>query len=62
MSVFDSITEGLKDVLEVAKDLPTEKVAAVGLILLGAGAIIKDLAQGNATEALDKAKSIIDMK
>ena len=62
MSTFDYITEGLKYLLEAAKDLPTEKIAAVGLILLGTGAIIKDLAQGNPSEALEKAKSIIDMQ
>ncbi len=60
MSTLDSIAAGLKDLLESAKDLPTEKVAAVGLILLGTGAILKDLASGNATEAIEKAKGIID--
>ncbi len=62
MATLDSITAGLKALLEAAKDLPTEKVAAVGLILLGTGAIIKDMAQGNPIEALEKAKNIIDMK
>jgi hypothetical protein len=61
MATLDSITEGLKALLEAAKDLPTEKVAVVGLILLGTGAIIKDMAQGDATEALEKAKSVIDL-
>ena len=60
MSTLDSIAAGLKDLLEAAKDLPTEKVATVGLILLGTGAILKDLASGNATEAIEKAKGIID--
>lgn len=59
---FDSVAESLKNILEAAKDLPTEKIAAVGLILLGAGAIIKDLAQGNPTEALEKAKNLIDLQ
>jgi hypothetical protein len=60
MSTLDSITAGLKELLETAKDLPTEKIATVGLILLGAGAILKDLASGNAAEAIEKAKGIID--
>ena len=55
MSTLDSITAGLKELLEAAKDLPTEKVATVGLILLGTGAILKDLASGNAAEAIEKA-------
>jgi len=62
MSTFDSITEGLKALLETAKDLPTEKIAAVGLILLGTGAIVKDLAQGNIDEAIEKAKNFIDVQ
>lgn len=62
MATLDSITAGLKALLEAAKDLPTEKVAAVGLILLGTGAIIKDMAEGSPIEALEKAKNIIDMK
>ena len=61
MSTLDSITAGLKELLEAAKDLPTEKVATVGLILLGTGAILKDLASGNAAEAIEKAKGIIEV-
>lgn len=59
MASLDSITEGLKELLEAAKDLPTEKVAAVGLILLGAGAILKDLAKGSSTEAIESAMKFI---
>lgn len=62
MSVFDSITDGLNTILETAKDLPTEKIAVVGLIILGAGAIVKDLASGNVGDAFDKAKGIIGME
>lgn len=60
MPTLESITSGLKELLETAKDLPTEKVGVVGLILLGAGAILKDLASGNAAEAIEKAQKIID--
>ena len=60
MSSLDSITNGLKEILEAAKDLPTEKIAAVGLMIIGTGAIVKDLAQGNPSEALEKAKDLID--
>lgn len=62
MSVFDTITDGLNTILETAKDLPTEKIAVVGLIVLGAGAIIKDIASGNVEDAIDKAKEIIGMQ
>lgn len=64
MSTIDSFMDRLKDLLESAKDLPTEKIAAVGLVLVGTGAIIKDLASGNSGvgETIEKAKNIIDMK
>jgi hypothetical protein len=62
MSVFDNITDGLNTILETAKDIPTEKIAVVGLIILGAGAIAKDIASGNVGDAIDKAKEVIGMK
>lgn len=62
MSAIETITDGLKTILEAAKDLPTEKIAAIGLLVLGTGAIIKDMASGNAGEALEKAKNFIDMQ
>ena len=60
MSALDGVTEGLKDLLETVKDLPTEKVAAVGLILLGLGSILKDLSNGDVNDAIDNAKDFID--
>lgn len=62
MSTIDSVADALKTVLEAAKDLPTEKIAAIGLLLLGTGAIIKDMASGNASEAIEKAKNFIEMQ
>jgi len=61
MSVIDTFTESLERLLETAKELPTEKIAAIGLILLGTGAILKDVASGNVDEAIDKAKNLIDI-
>lgn len=61
MSPLESISENLKNLLETAKDLPTEKIAAVGLILIATGSIVKDLATGNPKEAIERAKNIIDI-
>lgn len=60
MSFIESIADGIGNVLEKAKDMPTEKIAAVGLIILGAAAVAKDLAQGGLTAAADKVSDIID--
>ncbi len=53
MVTLDSITASLKDLLEATKDLSTEEVAVIGLILLGTGVILKDLAN-DAAEAIGK--------
>jgi len=60
MSTIESIAASLKDLLDAASDLPTDKIAVVGLILLGAGAIVKDLASGNVSDAIDSAKKFVD--
>lgn len=60
MSMFDALCEGISAILEVAKDLPTEKIAAAGLILLGTAAIARDIAMGsNPGEALDKVQDLL---
>lgn len=46
MISFASFTDSLKSLLEAAKDVPTEKIATIGLIILGAASIIKSRAQG----------------
>ena len=62
MSTLDSITRSLKELLEAAKDIPTEKIAIVGVILLGTIAMLKDSTNGNAIEVLEKANNIIDLQ
>lgn len=59
MTSLDTIAEKLKDLLESAKDMPTEKIAAVGLIVLGAGAIIKDMAEKGTTDASQKLQELL---
>ncbi len=62
MSSLDSFATAFKEVLEAAKDLPTEKVCAVGLVLIAAGSMLKDMTSGNAIDAIEKAKDLVDMR
>ncbi len=43
--MFDFVVEGLGELLEAAKEVPTEKIAAVGLVVLGALTILKGQGQ-----------------
>ena len=54
MSIIETITDSIGTLLEAAKDMPTEKIAAVGLIVLGAAAIAKDLAQDGLSTVAEK--------
>jgi len=46
MPLFDTFCERIGPLLEVAKDIPMEKIAAVGLLLLGMAAMARDVALG----------------
>ncbi len=39
--MFDFVVEGLGELLEAAKDVPTEKIIAVGLVVMGILTILK---------------------
>lgn len=45
MSVFEMVGKCLKDVMEASKELPTEKLAVLGLILLGALSTVNNTSQ-----------------
>lgn len=60
MSIIETIAESIGTLLETAKDMPTEKIAAVGLIVLGAAAIAKDLAQDGLSTAAEKIVDLTD--
>lgn len=62
MSIFDTISDGFGELLDKAKDLPTEKIAVVGLVILGAAAIAKDMALGNVSDAADKVKKAVGLE
>ncbi len=61
MSYIDDFLGGLEKIMEISKELPTEKIAVIGLIIIGTGAIIKDVASGDVGEAIEKAKKLIDI-
>lgn len=60
MSVFDGLAEALSGALESAKDVPVEKIATVGLILIAGAAIAAKAIAGGASAAIGSAKDITD--
>ena len=60
MSIIETITDSIGTLLEAAKDMPTEKIAAVGLIVLGAAAIAKDSAQDGLSTVAEKIVDLTD--
>ncbi len=60
MSTIDNIGSAIEKIIEVSKEIPPEKLAMVGLILLGTVSMIKDVASGNAGGAIEKVKDFID--
>lgn len=62
MASYDSLKSGLKNLLESAKDIPTERIAAVGLTLIGVAATVKEMAlRGGKSAQMDgKEKGAVD--
>jgi hypothetical protein len=60
MSSIESISSAIEKLLEAAKDVPSDKIAMVGLIILGSAAIVKDLAKGSVSNVIGN-ESIIDI-